>query len=409
MSNERQITESNQMIGNRLDTIQRRALIVGAIGIVLSVLGLLLDPEQFYRSYLFGYIFWVAMALGCLAIVMIHHLTSGDWGILIRRPLEAGALTLPLLGLLFIPLIFGLPYIYVWARPEIVAADELLQHKQAYLNVPSFLLRTAIYFIVWTVLAYLLRRWSVQQDRTGNLRLLSRLQRLSAGGLVVFGLTVTFALIDRIMSLSPNWYSSIYGAMVAMGAVLEAFAFIIFIVFLLVNRGLLGGIVTPQLSGDLGSLLLAFVILWSYLAFSQFLLVWAGNLAEEIPWYLRRLNGGWTWVALAIVIFNFILPFVLLLSRGSRRSVPFITAVALLVIFIRMVDVFWLIAPEFYDSGLLVHWLDITTVIGIGGLWLAAYIWLLKRQTLLPIGDPRLARMLEHEVQDVGNTALSVQ
>jgi len=408
MNSTAQTDDFSQMLGTHFDRWPRRALIVAGAGILLCLLGLFLDQAQFFRSYLFAYLFWLSMALGSFTIIMIHHLTSGDWGVLLRRPLEAGALTLPLLALLFIPLVFGLPYIYEWARPAAVAADELLQHKQSYLNVPFFLLRALFYFICWIGIAWLLSRWSLEQDRTGNPALLPRLQKLSAGGLVLFGLTVTFAFIDWIMSLSPHWYSTIYSVMVATGAILQAFAFVIIVVYLLAERGLLGTLVTPKLFNDFGSLLFAFVMLWAYMAFSQFLLIYSGNLTEEIPWYIRRLEGGWKWVALAIVLFSFALPFALLTSRELKRNARLVAGVSVVMVGIRMVDIFWLVAPEFHAGGLSIHWLDLATLVSIGGLWVAAYIWLLKRHPLLPMRDPRLVQLLRDEAADVAENAQRV-
>ncbi|MCE7984382.1 MAG: hypothetical protein DYG89_24680 [Caldilinea sp. CFX5] len=381
------------------DRYERWALIAAGVGILLCLLGLFVDPAQFFRSYLFAYLFWLSMALGCLAIVMMHYLTGGDWGLVLRRPMEAGALTLPLLAILFVPLLFGLRTLYPWAQPAVVAADELLQHKQPYLNIPFFLVRAVIYFMAWCGLAFWLRRGSIRLDQTGDPWLVKRLQKVSAGGLALFGLTVTFALIDWLMSLEPHWYSTIYGAMVATGAVLQAFAFGIIVVCLLAERPPLAAVVTPRVFNDLGSLLFAFVMLWAYMAFSQFLLIWAGNLPEEIPWYVRRLAGGWQWVALAIVLFHFALPFVLLLSREVKRNARLVLGIAVLVVVTRLLDTFWLVAPDFGERGPL-HWLDIATVIAIGGLWYALFRWLLARQPLLPVHNPRLEELEEEAEGD---------
>ncbi len=394
------ITERGQQSWAALNRWQQRSLMASGVAILLCLLGVFINPAQFFRAYLFAYLFWLNMGLGCLAIVMIHSLTGGDWGTVMRRPLEASMMTLPLLALLFIPLTFGLIYVYQWADPAAVAADELLQHKAIYLNIPFFLGRALLYFVVWGGLAYLLRRWSLELNRTNDPWLLRRLQKLSGIGLGLFGLTVTFAFIDWIMSLEPHWYSTIYSAMVATGAILQGFALVVVVVALLANRPPLAEVVTPKIFNDLGSLLFAFVMLWAYMAFSQFLLIWAGNLPEEIPWYLRRLAGGWVWVALAIVLFHFALPFVLLLSREWKRNLRLVAGVAGLILLMRMLDTYWLVAPAFSGTGWIWHWLDLTTLVAIGGIWLVAFSSILARHPLLPEGDPRLAQLLADQEED---------
>lgn len=395
-----QPTERNRLTWSALNRWQQRTLLAAGVGVLLCLLGIVINPAQFFRSYLFAYLFWLNLALGCMAVAMTHSLTAGHWGLVMRRPLEAGMLTLPLLALLFLPLCFGLRYVYQWADPAAVAADELLQHKAPYLNIPFFLVRALGYFVIWSVLAYLMRRWALEFNRNNDPWLLRRLQKLSGIGLALYGLTVTFAFIDWIMSLEPHWYSTIYSVMVATGGMLQAFAFIIIVVILLARRPPLADLVTPKILNDLGSLLFAFVMLWAYMAFSQFLLIWAGNLPEEIPWYLRRLAGGWVWVALAIVLFHFALPFALLLSREWKRNLRLVMGMAGLILFMRLVDTYWLVAPAFSGSGWALHWLDLATLLAVGGIWIVAYGWILARQPLLPEGDPRLAQLIVDQEED---------
>ncbi|MCZ7570840.1 MAG: hypothetical protein M5U01_19950 [Ardenticatenaceae bacterium] len=372
------------------DRIQRGALIVGIVGIALLIVGAVLSPAQFFRSYLVGYLFWLGIALGCLAIVMLHYLSGGTWGAVLRRFLESGTKTIPLMALLFVPLVFGLPYLYVWARPEAVAKDELLQYQSLYLNIPFFLIRAAIYFVTWGVLVYFLNKWSAEQDRTADPEVTRHLRLLSAGGEVLFGLTATFAFIDWVMSLEPHWFSTIYSAMVTMGDVLGAFAFVIAVVALLANWEAFAEVTTPRLWNDFGSLLLAFVMIWAYLAFSQFMLIWAGNLTDEIPWYLRRINFGWQWVALLVVLFHFALPFALLLSRDLKRNAQQLAMVAIVIVVMHLIDTFWLVEPAFTETGLRVHWLDVVAPVGLGGIWIAVFVWQLKKRPLLPLHDTQL-------------------
>ena len=383
-----------------LQRLQQRALMVGAAGAGLCLVGVFLNPEQFFRSYLLAYFFWLGVALGCLAIVMLHHLAGGAWGAVIQRVLEAGTRTLPLLAVLVVPLLFGVHDLYLWARPPAVASDALLRHKSLYLNVPFFVLRTGVYFAVWLVVAYFLNRWSLLhdqvQERPVERSLRRRLQLLSGLGLVLYGLTVTFAAIDWVMSLEPYWYSTIYGIVCIVGQGLAALAFAIVATALLAAFAPFAGVVTPAHFHDLGNLLLAFVMLWAYIAFSQFLIIWSGNLPEEIPWYVHRTQGGWQWIGLLLLVLHFALPFLLLLSRGTKRSVYRLATVALAIICMHLVDLFWLVMPAFHPAGLYVHWLDVVAPVGIGGLWIAVFVWQLQRRPLLPLHDPRLQGAMEH-------------
>jgi hypothetical protein len=366
------------------DRFQRRAGAAGIAALAACAAGAAGSPDQFFRSYLFAYLFWIGIALGCFAIVMLHHLVGGSWGVVIRRLLESGAGTLPLMAVLVLPLVAGLPRLYVWARPEAVAGDELLRHKAPYLNVPFFVGRLVFYFAVWIALAHLLNKWSEEQDRTLSPQVKTRLQLLSGPGLVLYGLTVTFASVDWVMSLEPHWFSTIYGILFMTGEALATLAFVILALLVLVRRKPMADVLKATHFHDLGNLMLAFVMLWAYVCFSQFLIIWSGNLPEEIPWYLRRLTGGWGWVAVVLVVFHFALPFVLLLSRANKQRLQILAGIAGGVLVVRLVDLFWMVMPAFHPGGFRVHWMDLLMPVGIGGLWLAAFVWRLKRRALLP-------------------------
>jgi hypothetical protein len=373
----------------------RPALILGVFGLALCVVGGFSDPTQAFRSYLLAYVFWLDFALGCLALSLIQLLTGGVWGLAIRRIVEAGARTLPLMALLFVPIFFGLPRIYLWAQPAVVAQDPLLQYKSPYLNVPGYIVRAVIYFAVWCVLAHYLSRWSAEQDRTGDPELLPRLQRLATAGAVLLGVTASFAAIDWLMSLEPHWYSTIYGAIVAWGTVLTSMAFAIVLLVVLARRPPLARLVSPQLLNELGSLLLAFLILWSYMSYFQYLLIWAGNLDEEIPWFLRRTSGEWLPIAVIIVLGTFAAPFLLLLFRNLKRNARALAAISALLLITRPIDTFWLVKPAWVTEGWLLHWLDVAAAVGLGGVWLAAFAWLLAQRPLVPPNDPRVPADLE--------------
>jgi hypothetical protein len=386
------------MNGDRLmrwDLMQKRSLAVGLIAAVLCAGGALIFPPVFFRAYLSAYIFWIGIPVGALALLMLHHLVGGRWGFMIQRVLEAAIQTLPLMALLFIPLLFGLADLYPWAQTEVVAADPLLQQKAAYLNIPFFIARAVAYFAVWIVLGRLLVTWSLQQDRSADDTLTLRLQRLSGPGLVLYGLTVSFAVIDWIMSLEPKWYSTIFGMIFMVSFGLAAMALAILATRFLESEKPLAQVVSPDRWHDLGNLLLALVMFWAYLNFSQFLLIWSENLAEEIPWYLHRIGGGWEWVAVALILFQFALPFILLLSRNTKRDSRTLAAVAAAILFMHWLDILWMVVPSFYPARFHFHWLDIAAPVAIGGLWLAAFIGYLKARSLLPLHDPRFTELLE--------------
>lgn len=367
-----------------LNTFRRGGLIAGGVGLVLAIVGAFVSPEQFWQSYLLAYIFWLQFPLGCLAVVMLHHLVGGRWGHVIGRFLEAGAMTLVVMAVLFVPLLFGLNKLYLWTDAELVAQSALLQHKSVYLNLPFFLIRTLVYFAVWIGLAYGLNRWSLQQDQTADPALTVRLRRLSAGGMILYFLTATFAAYDWLMSLEPAWYSSIYGVLFMVGQVLATFAFaVIGLNWLSKRPPLAGGGVDRSDFNDLGNFMLGFVMIWAYISFSQFLIIWSANISEEAVWYVHRSQGGWQWVGLALILFQFTLPFLVLLSRRAKRQAGLLSLVAALIIGMRLVDLYWLIVPAFHPDGLHLHWLDVALPIGMGGIWLAAFAWQLAGKALL--------------------------
>lgn len=383
-----------------LDQFQRRALIVGVIGIAFCVLGAIFDLQQFFRSYLLGYVFWAGIALGCLAILMLQHMSGGAWGLVIRRQLEAATRTFPLLAVLFLPIAFGVRSIYIWAQPVQENAPEALKHalahKAPYLNVPFFLGRAVFYFAAWNLMAYFLNRWSLEQDRTKHRPITTKLQGLSGPGLVLYGLTVTFASVDWLMSLEPQWFSTIYGILVMGGQGLSAMAFIIAVAVLLMRYKPLSDVIKPSHMHDLGKLMLAFLMLWAYFSFSQFLIIWSGNLPEEIPWYVRRMQTSWKWVGMAMVLLQFALPFVMLLSRDLKRNARTLVVVAIAIIIMRFVDLIWMTGPEFHEGAFWIHWMDIVMTFGLGGIWLAFFVHQLKARPLLPIGDPEFEQVLAH-------------
>jgi hypothetical protein len=378
-----------------LQRFQRRAFVVGGAALLLCGLGAFANPSQFFRSYLLAYAYWSGIAIGSLAIIMLHHLSGGAWGMMIRRLLEGATRTLPMVAILFVPVAFGMGSLYEWAHPELVQADKILQLKALYLNAPFFLGRTAAYFAVWIALTYFLNKWSRQQDDTGNPALAGRMETLSGPGLVLFGATVTFASFDWVMSLEPHWFSTVFGLLFMVGQVLTAFSFAIAVAIFLSSRKPLSEAISATHFHDLGKLTLAFVMLWAYLAFSQFLIIWSGNLPEETPYYVKRLVGGWQFFYLALVLFHFALPFVLLLSRSLKRSGSKLAKVVALILVMRFMDLYLQILPTGHHPELHPHWMDLLALVGVGGIWLGFFVRQLLARPVLPLRDPHFAEALE--------------
>lgn len=370
-------------------TFQKRALIVGVVFLLLLAVGAIINRPQFFHSYLVGYLFWAGIALGSLALLMLQHLTGGHWGLVIRRVLEAATRTLPLVAVLFLPIIIGAHNIYPWTHDEEMSkTPALVQKARLYLNMPGFVGRAVLYFALWGTLAYLMNKWSWEQDRTADRRFTKRMRMLSGPGIMIFVLTVTFASVDWAMSLNPEWFSTIYGLLFVGAWALSALAFAIAMMALVGRREPLARVVRPNHFQDLGKLMLAFVMLWAYFSFSQYLIVWSGNLPEEIQWYLPRVSGGWGAIALSVVIFHFALPFMLLLSASLKRDAGKLLILAIVILIIRQVDFFWMVAPEFTHS-FHVSWMDVVAPIGIGGVWLAMFFWQLNKRPLIPVNDPQ--------------------
>jgi hypothetical protein len=391
---------SSDTVRPQLDRVQRNALICGIIGAILAVVFGLSHAQEFFRSYLFAFVYWVSIPLGCMAVLMLHHLTGGWWGLPIRRILEAGSRTIRPMVILFIPILFGMSKLYLWANDAMVQDDPILQQKRWWLNPTGFGVRYVIYFAIWFLIAGLLNKWSREQDQTGNPALATRMSALSAPGLVVWSFSVSAAAIDWVMSLEPHWYSTIYGLLFIVIEALAAFSFTLFVLRMLSDHAPIKDSVAPSRFNDLGNILLTFVMLWAYLSFDQLLIIWAGNLREELPWYAQRAFGGWASVAVVLVVFHFFVPFFLLLQRGVKRRLKVLSCVAAWILVLTVVDVYWIMAPAWDTQRPHVHLTDIFALLGMGGLWVAAFAWQLKKLPLLPLHDPRFEGVLVHEHGD---------
>jgi hypothetical protein len=376
----------------QIDTLQKVGLGLGLIGVIGLAVGFATDHVQFYRSYLLAYVFVLGIPLGSLALLMIHHLSGGRWSLALRRTFEASARTIPMMAVLFLPIVLGLHELYEWSHADVVARDAIIRHKAAYLNATGFMLRAVGYFVIWSVMALLLSRWSVQQDTQAFP--LDRFNTISGPGVLILGLTVTFASVDWVMSLDPHWFSTLFGLWFLVGMALTALAFSIVVAALLHNNSHVAKALSTDRFHDYGTLLYAFIMLWAYLSYSQFLIIWSANLPEEIPYYLRRFGNGWQAVTLVVVAGHFVLPWLLLLFRSTKRNTGRLVAVASFMLVMRFMDVFWLIAPWVKQGAFGVHWMDVAAVLGVMGLWVGAFCYLLKGRAVLPVGDPYLPEAL---------------
>jgi len=379
--------------------IQNRSLIIGIVLGIVSVAGALLRTDEFFRAYLLGYMLWLGVTLGCMAILMIRHLTGGAWGYVVRRLQGAAMRTLPLVTILFIPIFFGFSHLYIWARPLNSVTDQhlrahLQQIESSYLNVPGFIWRTVIYFAIWNLLSFFLTRWSRQQDRPPVVDRSRRFKAVSAAGLILYAFTISFAAIDWVMSLDPSWISTIYGLIILIGELLSAMCFTVVIEKILINYQPMSGLLKDDYIHDHGKWILTFIMVWAYFSFSQLLIIWAGNLPDEITWYTRRLAGGWEFVAIALAVFHFAVPFLMLLSRPLKRSLGQLVWVAILLLVMCYVDMFWIIEPNFSQT-ITITWLDIVVPIALGGIWLAYFCRNLRSLPLLALYDVHAVEVLE--------------
>jgi hypothetical protein len=391
------MTKSDLMAPPVAQTIQTQSLFIGLIGAIASVAGAFLAPESFYSAYLSGFMFWLGLSLGCMAILMLYHMVGGGWGTVIRRILEAGMMTVPLMFVLFLPILFHLPRLYKWAQPDKLASDpKLADIAQSYLNFNGILTRAILYFALWFGMAYFLNRWSTEQDTIAGQSTL-RFRVMSGLGLVIYSFSISFAVIDWVMSLQARWISTIYGFIFIAGEALSAFCFCVVIERILGKRKPVSEYLTDTEVHDHGKFMLTFVMVWTYFNFSQLLIIWSGNLPDEISWFFLRLHGGWEYVALFLVLFQFAVPFALLLSRRLKRKTRTLVWIASWILFARMVDIYWHVEPALHPTFHL-SWLHFTVIAGIGGLWMAYFFHNLRLRPLLAVNAPQTLRFLEsHE------------
>jgi len=393
------MNKSDLMAPPVVQTVETRSVFVGLVGTVASVAAAFLNPQNFYSAYLINFMDLLGLSLGCLAILMLYHLVGGKWGTVIRRILEAGSMTLPLMAVLFVPILFMMPHMYLWAAHGHVAENAQLAHIEAsYLNPTGFKIRFVIYFAIWILMAFFLSRWSSEQDTVeGGQKSTLRFRALSAPGIVIYAFSISFAVIDWVMSLQAHWISTIYGLIFIAGQALAGFCLVVVVESILGKRKPMSEYLTPTEVHDHGKFMLTFVMVWAYFSFSQWLIIWAGNLPEEISWFLNRMRGGWGAVGVFLALFHFAVPFGFLLSRQFKRQTGTLVWIAALLLVARWVDIWWHIepAPSFGHSTIHLSWIHFAVFAGMGGLWLAYFCRNLRARPLLTVYAPQTLKHLE--------------
>jgi hypothetical protein len=395
-------------LGSRAAGVERIAGIIGVTGLFFCVVGYFTDPFRFFQSYLFAFLYWAGFAVGGLGILLLNNVVGGKWGVTIRRYLEASARTMPLIAIFFVVILLGLKYIYAWAIPANVAANEFLKHKQAYLNIPGFVMRSVMCFAFFLLVIWRLTKWTDEQDVTGNPGIREKLRKFSAPSLLVFVLVITVAYIDWLLSVDTQFYSTVFAGMVLIGNVQQTFALAILALILTSAEDRFDSRVNAPILHDLGKLLFAFTIFWTYLSASQLIIIWPANLPQEITWYLDRTHGFWKALATFVGLTMFAIPFLALLSQARKKDPRRLQRVTIWVLVVNAIYMFWLVEPTFRSSsastplhtspGFNIYWTDVAAFLGIGGIWVYYFIGQLRRKPLLPLKDSRVSPSLPQEV-----------
>ncbi len=377
---------------------QRNALVVGVLGTVGAIIGWIVEPLEFYRSFLLGYMWCIGLTLGCMAILMVYHLTGGAWGTVARRILEAGMRTLPMMIVLFVVLLIGIHRLYPWSRADVLATDPDVRRIAAqYLSPGFFIFRAVLYFIAWSALVVALGKISDRQDRPPEVNFDVRLRRISGPGLVLYGFTITLASVDWVMSLDPHWTSTIFGLIFMAGQGLLTLCFVVLMGSALVRYKPLSEAWKPDQFHDHGKLMMAFTMMWGWFALSQWLIIWAGNLPDEITWYLYRTRGGWQVWGFLLIFVEFAIPFAFLLSRQIKKDWRSLRWIALWIIAARYMDLYYFVLPNFDDRKGHLHysWLNAVVPLGMAGLWMAFFFYNLRRRPLLALYDEHVRIIFE--------------
>jgi hypothetical protein len=379
---------------NRLPLIAGVVAVLGAVGCAILAAG---NPKQFFFSWLVSFLFFQSLALGALFFVLIMFAAQGGWGIVVRRIAETIFCTIPVMAVLFLPLIFGLHDLYEWSHADAVEHDALLRWKAPYLNVPFFMIRAALFFVIWTFIAVVYYRGSRGQDATGDHQVSARLRKYAGPAIIVLALTQTFAAIDWIMSLTPHWYSTMFGVYFFAGSWVGFIALLSVVVPAMRGARLLDTVISAEHLQDIGKFLFAFTAFWAYIAFSQFFLMWYGNMPEETIFYKARMEGSWMTISLVLLFGHFFAPFFYLMGRSVKRNGLTLAVGGLWILLMHYLDIYWQVMPTLHPEGFSPSLLDVAALMAVGGSFVAAASWLMRRQALVPVRDPRLAESLAFE------------
>jgi len=372
-------------------------LFLAVIGLVLTAVGYFVDAEQFFFSYLTAYVYWLTIALGGLFFTMLHHIVNAKWSVVLRRLSENIMSPIPIMAIFFIPILFGMNHLFQWSQTDIVANDHLLQAKSGYLNITFFIIRLVIYFAIWIFLTVKLYKMSLNQDIEHTRDMTRKFRVISGAGIILFALTLTFASFDWLMSLDPHWYSTIFGVYIFSGSLLAMLALLTVIVMIMAGKKILSKEITPEHYHDLGKLMFAFTIFWGYMAFSQYFLIWYGNIPEETIWMLHRWEGTWKTISLILVFGHFVIPFFVLFPQTIKRNRTVMILMGIWLLVMHWIDVYWMVMPVLHHHGYHLSWMDLTAFIGLGGLMFWLFWRKMQRNPLVPIGDPYLEKSIHFE------------
>ncbi|MDM7922825.1 MAG: hypothetical protein QUS14_11040 [Pyrinomonadaceae bacterium] len=397
---------SNYQAPAGFDGIRNMALGVGGVFFILWLVGTYFNVEQGLRSWLLGFIFWGGITIGSLGIIMLQYLTGGAWGVVIRRIVEAGSRTLPVVFIFFLPLLFGVTHLYEWTH---LPPDDITMIQRGWYQTPqSWILRSVVYFVLFAVMTYLLNKWSANQDKSADYeesaRWLGKATAFSGPALVIYALLVTFATVDWVMSLDPHWFSTIWGLLFVAGWALATFSFAVILLAYMSDKEPMQSVIGKRHFHDLGKLMLALTMVWAYFNFSQFLIIYSGNIPEETVWYILRMKGGWGWMGVILILFHFAFPFLILLQQDFKRKAKLLASMAGFILVMRLIDMYFLIGPtpriethgKGLELGLSFSWLDIVAPLAIGGFWLAAFFYQLKKRAIVPVMDPFFENAIHH-------------
>ena len=396
MSHKPTITDSLQFPAD--SKIPQILLGVGIAGLVLSAIGFFLNTQQFYFSYLVSFVFFTGIAIASVFMVMFHHITRSKWGVVVRRIPETFGANIWIWAVFALPVIMGIHTLYHWSHEDVVAADHILQGKAAFLNTTFFIVRQVIYFAIWGFVGHRLYKASVELEKTGDWGITTLMRKISAPGILLFALSTAFAGFDWLMSLDPHWFSTMFGVYFFAISFQSFWAVMILMVLFLRSQGLLKNTISQAHIYDLGAWLFAFTVFYAYIAFSQFMLIYYANLPEETLWFYDRLEGGFQYIAYAMLLLRFVLPFLTLLNREQKHRLGVLRFVAIVVVVMHFLEIYWITMPAMHSEeahGLHFSWMDITTFLGLGGIFFWLFFKKFQKNSMIPENDPKLDACLE--------------